>query len=56
MKKGESVRVIQPVLEGEILRIVWNEQQDEKKYLVALIDANGKSRERWLNERQVEAV
>ena len=56
MRKGDTVRVIAPVLEGEITKVEFDDDADVKRFKVDLKDENGNSRERWLNENQVELV
>lgn len=54
-KQNDQVRLIQPVIQGTVLRreIV----EDEDMYLVAWVDiATGKQQERLFSEEQLEAA
>ena len=53
-KKDDTVRLIQPVIQGTVI----NRQiiDDEDVYLVGWTDANGEPQERVFHENQLEAV
>ena len=56
MKKGEKVRFTQPVLEGKVLKVVWDEDADEKSLLVEYTNAKGDLAQRWVRESQLEVI
>lgn len=53
-KKDDQVRVVQPVIQGTIIRREIIE--DEDVYLVGWTDAIGEPQERIFTEAQLEAV
>lgn len=53
MKKGSTVRLVQPEIRGEVVdrRIT---EGDEIELLVAYVDAEGQEQRRWFAEAQLE--
>lgn len=56
MEQGQQVRLIQPVLQGEIIDTRYNKDAKELEHLVAYPDAEGETQERWFLESQLEGV
>lgn len=53
-KQNDQVRLIQPIIQGTVLRREIIEDQDV--YLVSWTDQNGEPQERIFTEEQLEAV
>lgn len=56
MKAGTQVRLIQPVIEGEVKERRINPQTDEIELLVEWPDADGSTVQRWFADHQLEEV
>jgi len=56
MKKGSEVQIIQPILKGIINKVEWDEDADEKRFLVDFSESEGKISERWVTESKLELV
>lgn len=56
MRKGVAVKIVQPAIQGEIKKVEWDEDADEKRFLVDFKNEDGSSKERWVTESQVEVV
>ena len=55
-EKGSTVKIIQPVVQGEIKKVEWDEDADEKRFFVDFKNEDGSSKARWVTESQVEVV
>lgn len=56
MKKGQMVRLIQPVIQGEILKTVWDEEAEELAHLVEWTNESGEVHQRLFRESELEEV
>lgn len=56
MKVGDTVRVVVPVVEGQIAKRRINEDSDEPEALVVFGDGSGEVHQRWVLETQLEKV
>ncbi|WP_031431824.1 hypothetical protein [Methylomicrobium agile] len=54
MKKNSKVRLVQPIITGEIVEVQWDNDLDCKKCLVRYTDASGEAHERWFHEHELE--
>jgi len=54
--KGEIVRMIQPVIEGEVIGAQLNQDTLQIEYLVEWTDAEGDIVNRYFTEAQLEVV
>jgi len=55
MKAGTQVRLIQPVIQGEVMERRIN-PDDELEVLVAYTDAEGQPAARWFRPEQLEQL
>lgn len=55
MKIGQTARLVQPVIAGEIKDKRWNKYADEPEVLLSWSDGDG-AHERWFLESQLEEV
>ncbi len=55
MKAGTQVRLIQPVIEGEVKQRRFNDA-DELELLVEWTDVDGNAVQRWFKAEQLEEV
>lgn len=55
MRQGDKVRLIQPVIEGEVKARRINEHTDELELLVEWVE-DGVLTERWFDEDRLEAA
>lgn len=56
MKAGTQVRLIQPVIQGEVKERRINPADDELEVLVAYTDAEGQPAARWFRPEQLEQL
>jgi hypothetical protein len=56
LEMGQQARLIQPVVEGEIIDTEYDKDAKQLKHLVAYTDADGESQTRWFLESQLEEV
>jgi len=56
MKTGQQVRLVQPVIQGEVKARRINEGTDEIEVLVEFKESGGTVVTRWFDEAQVEEV
>jgi len=56
MKKGDTVRIIQPLIQGEIKKVDWDENEDKKRFLVDFSGSEGKVGEKWVHEDKLELM
>lgn len=56
MEEGQEVRLIQPVIQGQITDTRYNKDAKGLEHLVAYNDAQGETQERWFLETQLEVV
>lgn len=56
MKTGAKVRLIQPVVEGVVLKRRINEATDEVEVLVEVKEPNGEPSQRWFDQAQLEVA
>ncbi len=55
MKAGTQVRLIQPVIEGEVKERRFNDS-DEIELLVEWTDADGQAVQRWFKAEQLQEI
>lgn len=53
---GQQARLIQPVIQGEVIDTRFNKTAGELEHLVFYTDAEGEAQERWFLASQLEAV
>jgi hypothetical protein len=51
---GQQARLIQPVIQGEVLDTRYNKDAAELEQLVSFTDSGGDVQERWFLESQLE--
>ena len=56
MEIGNSVRLIQPVVKGEIKDTEYDKGEKQLRHLVEWKDESGDVHTRWFNESQLEVV
>ena len=56
MEEGQTVRLIQPVVQGEISDTRYNKDAKCLEHLVTYTDSQGETQERWFLESELEAV
>lgn len=56
MKAGTLVRLIQPVIQGEVKERRINPATDELELLVEWTDADGQAVQRWFDADQLQEV
>lgn len=56
MRQGDTVRLVQPVIQGEVKARRINELSDELELLVEWTDADGQTTQRWFEAKQLEQV
>ena len=54
MKKGKKVRLIQPVIEGEVVSTRYNEEKEGLEHLVEWTGSDGEVHQRWFAESDLE--
>jgi len=52
---GQTARLIQPVVQGEILDTQYNKESKELEHLLAW-NEDGEPQQRWFSEKHLEAV
>lgn len=55
VKTGDTARLIQPVVQGTVIKIKFDEDTGEKRALLAWTDADGTAQERWFPADALEA-
>jgi hypothetical protein len=55
MKKGDTAKIIQPVIKGEITSVKYDEDTGEKRLLLTWSDDAGEH-SRWCAEAELELV
>lgn len=55
MEIGNTVRLIQPVIEGEIKDTEYDKDAKQLRHLVEWTDADSNVQTRWFAEQQLEA-
>ncbi|MBK7491160.1 MAG: hypothetical protein KBF68_00970 [Nitrosomonas sp.] len=53
---GRQVRLVQPVIQGEIIDTEYDKSRKELKHLIEWQDADGAQQQRWFLESELEAV
>ena len=56
MKIGNTVRLIQPVIQGEIVDTTFDKGVGKLQHLVAWTDETGERQQRWFSEEQLEVA
>ena len=54
MEIGSPVRLIQPVVQGEIVDTEYDKGSKSLRHLVAWTDADGNAQQRWFDAAQLE--
>ena len=54
LKKGQEVKLVQPVIQGKIIKL--NIVDDVVQYLVRYTDSSAIMQERYFTEEQIETV
>ena len=52
---GKTARLIQPVVQGEILDTQYNKESKELEHLLSW-EEDGEHQQRWFSEKHLEAV
>lgn len=53
---GRQVRLVQPVIQGEIIDTEYDKSHKELKHLIEWRDADGERQQRWFLESELELV
>lgn len=53
---GQTARLVQPVIQGEVIDTRFNKTAGELEHLVSFADAQGDAQERWFLASQLETV
>lgn len=53
---GQTARLIQPVIEGDVKDTQFNKSAGELEHLLTYIDSEGEVQERWFLASQLEVV
>lgn len=53
---GKKARLIQPVIEGNVIDTEYDKDAKSLRHLVEYTDANGEVQTRWFTEAQLEEV
>lgn len=56
IKKGGTVRLIQPVIKGVVLKTEYDEDAEQLKHLVEYEDAGGETQQRWFTAESLEVL
>ncbi len=56
LRVGTKVRLVQPVIEGEVVSRRLSDDSDDVQYTVAYVDANGDEQVRAFSESQIESL
>lgn len=56
MEIGNQVRLIQPVVSGEVIDTEYDKDAKELRHLVQWTDEDGEQQTRWFVESQLETV
>ena len=56
MKLGTNVRLVQPVIKGEVIDVEWDRDQDQKRIKIAWVDADENDQQRWFLESDLEVI
>lgn len=56
MEIGNTVKLKQPVIQGEIIDTEYNKDSKELHHLVSYNDANGAQQQRWFSESDLEVA
>lgn len=56
MEIGNQVRLVQPVVAGEIVDTEYDKESKQLRHLVRWTDAQGDEQSRWFTEGQLEIV
>ncbi len=56
MKPGTSVRLIQPIIVGEVIDVEWDKDQDQKRIKITWNSEDGNRQERWFLEADLEVT
>lgn len=56
MEIGNTVKLVQPVVQGEITDTQYNKESKQLEHLVEWIDAAGDAHQRWFVESQLEVA
>lgn len=56
MKKGNTVRLIQPTIQGNVISTRYDEDTEGLEHLVEWTDADGETHQRWFPEVDLEEV
>lgn len=53
---GQTAKLIQPVIQGEIIDTQYNKDSKQIEHLIGWIDDEGESQQRWFLESQLALV
>lgn len=56
MEEGQTVRMVQPVIQGQITDTRYNKDAKALEHLVDYPDAEGETQQRWFLESQLEVI
>lgn len=54
--EGQTVRLITPVIQGDVEDVQFSKANGELEYLVSFVDEEGEAQTRWFPESKLEAV
>jgi hypothetical protein len=55
-KIGETVRLIQPVIQGKVIDTEYNKSTESVHHLVSFKNADGEDASRWFDPKELELV
>jgi hypothetical protein len=56
MEEGQTVRLVQPVIQGQITDTRYNKDAKQLEHEVSYTDSNGQLQVRWFLESELEAA
>jgi len=56
LETGQTVRLIQPTIQGEIIDTEYDKDAKQLKHLVSWVDGDGEQQTRWFIESSLEVV
>lgn len=56
MEEGMIVKLVQPIIKGQITDTRYNKDAKSLEHLVSYTDENGQPQERWFVESQLEVA
>jgi hypothetical protein len=56
ISQGDIARIVQPVIQGEVTSVKFDENTGAKRILLSWQDTDGNPQERWFTEADLEVV